>query len=973
MRRLNYWRCLGRLCYALVLGIAMCGATSAAAGQPMRLQIVGDASNPDSGVEENARLLEKSDGISIVSSAESASAVTVAPDVIVYLNHAADNDGPTRALVAFDAGTGLRIQDTQLPQSIGQVASDAILDSLRQAVDRHRHPPAATHWVSIVSTRNVDVAQERRGQIEQLSQCFERELFGAASTAILQRSQLDLGAGSSNRPRPHDRSTLLAASTLIVLDVSKVPGSTSEVSATAVLSDPSGGQQGKVTASGSINDAGALAHALAQQAEAIIAGLPAAAASNANDSIEARRFSGESRLAFSEHHWDIAASAAGAAVALAPAVREYRRELVHALTFEGVCSISPNATEGLISLSFAPPDLNWDRTLATLERASGLLLQSGDDPYAMNHLTDAAQLLHQFCITMLEQDGGFTSAGALARPDAQGQFTSPAARLSDSQNAALSRIIWNDRNYLVKVVLPAQLAAVQDNASFETYTASLMTSLGEECHIFSRSKQEYLASATKQLINWAALAGKYAPEHEEVYSLGWEDYDSAPLHWVQDLHDWERAQRPPCFGKVTKEDAVQWEKLVDALKQANAPLRLYINLENYLKRIEQPEMQVQDAPPEPAQVQIKLPPPAAAQSSPSAGEHLPLLYSRSVALIDSQVGQVDPYCINMPIAVGDQLYVVELGDRETGGNEIRVLKGPADASEPLKVVKRLGDVPDSFVQACRADGNSFFQMPRFLGSSHLILSSNSGLIFALALGDGASAMIDARKELPAEYVQSAADLGDTIYMVVANREGSTWLVSYDLRNKKMQTLSASSRGESTAPFDNIAPMSASYIWSDPPRNRIVFFAYHSTWDDATKGIWEYNATSGKFIRLLPTSYSRKEGAGGYEVKGTPVVDQKFMLLTGQRLVFDLAQNAAIDDVPTLEFPKIFESWWKRYGDPGGAGVGSGDNTIEKRVGSIHALNQLWQGGYPMYTFDVPDGRLLVADWSGIWLLTPVPL
>ncbi len=965
---------VGIVLISLVLSLGPPRVCRAATGQNTHVQIISDARGLKSTVTSLVADLDAVEGISVVRPDGPA------PDVIVELRSARGPDGLQHTLTAFDSSTGERLQDIKLPGVIGQVLNEAIVDGVRQAIDRRNHPAGATQFLGMLSVRNIDLGSAYDQQVEQLGQEVERELFKDRSVAILERSELCLlneAAPVQNRPAGPK---LLAASTLIEIDVAKLPASNAgQVQVTALLSGPAGEKQGQAGASGSLDDIATLALALAGDVEKTISQLPPASRSGAADADEATRFADESKSAFARHHWIAAANAADAALALAPAAKEYRTLLAAALMRAGVNSINPTTVADVLILELRPPDLDWDRTLKTILRASNLLLNSGDDPSALETLADTAALLHRFSIAMLEAPPPLGSnVRGLRRPDEQGQFHSPEVPLTADQCSLLTKIILNDRDYLQKVVLPQRLAAVRDNASFEAYTTSLMESLGEDCHIFCKTDSEYVQTATRQLIDWAPLAGKYALPRMDVYGLSAMEFDSAPAIWVQHYHDWANGWRPPCFAAVTPEQAREWEKVADALEQAGAPMRLYINLRNWAREVEHPAPIVDIAPAPPAASTNDAPPNSTAADRPETEKALPLLYSKSVAMIDSQAGQVDPYCINKPLIVGDQLFVVALGDAMDGGNELRLMRGTIDASAPLKIVSRLSHVSDDFVKSCRQDGNSFFQMTRFLGSGHLILSSDTGLIFVLSLGDGGEAIIDAQKDLPGSTLQSAADLGDVIYMVVSDREGATCMLSYDLHTRQVQTLFSSSRSNTVAPFDNLAPMSMSWMWSDPDHSRIVFFAYQSTWDAKAKGLWEYSAKTTQFRKLLPTTYARKEDGAGYELTGTPVVDHKFMLLTGQRLIYDLSTDAPTELVPRAfsqfkgryEWPTIFHRWWKQFGNPGGSGVGSGDNTIQRRTGGIHALSELWQGAYPMFAIDVPPTQLLVADWSGIWLLTP---
>jgi hypothetical protein len=912
-------------------------------------------------------------------------------DVVVAVKSKQAADGTVRSLVAFDGATGLRLCDIELPGVIGQVLNEASADGVRRAIDRRANFGAANQLVGVLAVRNVDLPAAHGDLPSELGMLFERELFSASGIGVLERQRLDVLNQQRSGQSKATAQCLLGASVLIELDIAQDPSAVADhLQITATLTDPSGKLLGTVNAKGTSDDVPGLAHALASAVEAALAQLPASVPAVVRGNVEANRFAAESKAAIAHDDWRTAAIDAEAAAALAPSSPRCQILLTKMLITEGVRSINPRMDSGFLLIDLRPPDLDWDSTLQTLHRGSQHLLALRRGPAELRELADSVAMLDRFCISMIEAQPvpGRISASTLTRPDDDGEFDTPKVKLTDAQRKLLSSIIWDERKYRLDVELPQKLAAVQDTASFELYSAALLESIAQDCHIFCRTRAEYSESATKRLIEWAPLAGRYATEHLDSYGLSALDLDSAPAIWVGNYHQWANAWRPPCFGKPTPADAKQWKKVADALEAAHAPERLYINLRNWAHGVENPP--ADDAEKEPAVAHAPSPPPGAPPDAPpepangpsrpanAPAQPLAMVYSKSVAIIDSSAGQNDPHCINKPIVVGDQFFVAAIGDTADGGSEIRLMESPTDASKPAQVLSRLSGLPDEFVKSCRMDGNGFFQMPRFLGSEHYILSSDTGLIIVLSRDKTAQRIVDAGKELPGKRLLAAADLGNTVYMVVSDSNAATCLVSYDLLTGHVETLASSRRGAANSPFDNMAGMSVCHMVADPQRDRIVFFAYHSTWADSAKGLWEFSRKTGQFRRLLGTEYARKEGAGGYEVAGSPVVEQKFVLMTGQTLVYDLNADAATDDTPSalvafekqLDEPEVYKSWWHRFGNPGGAGVGHGDNTLEHRVGDVHALSDLWQGCYAQFSIDVPPGQLLVADWAGVWLLTP---
>jgi hypothetical protein len=878
---------------------------------------------------------------------------------------------PRDDIVAFDAATGERLVDTPVQGETAESQGDALAAGIQAAVaklatDRHQR-----RAICLLTTRNVDLPASDNGFCGGVATLLQRELLNSPSVVVLERERL----GIMNQIRAatgdvHPDTVLRPSQVTIELDLVKSGPDGDSVLATTTLYDIHHNSLGSVHASGTPGGVGELASSLASDVLKALAAAPAGKNDPADGRLEAAQFERESQFRVAHRDWHHAAIAADAAYALMPDEPRLHILLARTLVMDGIADFQPRVDEdSLVDFSRTPANLDMDASLNRMHRATGELITAGKLPQGRSSLASTVNILQQFVVAVLEDNQG--GLAGLTRADTDGVFSSPVLKLNDEQKKVLTAVMQNYRSYTVDVDEPLARADVHDERSLVAYSTVLLRLLGDQCHIFAANSNEYTAEVAKRLPVWALLAAKYATPAVQLYGPVEELIETAAWGWCNN-HQWTNRWRPACFTKLDAVDKANWMTALEAIEKAKGPLRLSINLRPWVERIGTPPRPDELAVPRVAQIQEKP-----KQAAPAGA--LPLLFSKEDTLLNANAPDSDLELLNKPVLVGNVLYVAALAKVDDGrGREIRLLKMAADASDKANVLSRTPVAPAE-VEKMQGDPNAFFQGPHFLGSSHFMLCTYDGDIFVQPLDGKSGRHISAAKELPGKAVLAATDLGDMLYLVLTNADQTgTYMVGYDLQSGHIETLVSSLRQERKSPFDDAAPMAVPFMVSDPDRDRIVFFAYHSQWENTAKGLWEYRGT-GKFRKLRDTTYSRKENEGGYVICGSPVVDNTFILMTGvENLVYDLAADAPTKTIPDglkrfhNEFvePAIFTTWWHRYGNPGGSGVGFGDNTIERRIGDVHAFSQLWQGGYPSYSESMPDGRLLVSDETGVWLVTP---
>ena len=875
------------------------------------------------------------------------------------------------SVTAFDAASGVRLIDTAVSDSEEiDATSSAIADQIISALKKRDEQQKTSHVLCVLTSRNVDLPESASGFCESMTALFERELVHSKSMVLLERQQRSEanGANLTTTTRPAI-SPLVAAAITISLDLARA-GSTdsNDVVATAMLHDVSGRQVASTQARGKLDDALPLAEALAKQVLEAVSGVKPETMGKADVHLEAARFEREVRFRMSHGDWSQGAGAADAACALDPANTKYQINRARCLVMAGVAAFEPNVMEDTF-VAFLPPkpsDADLTAGLRLLHRGTAEMLAAGRVPGSRVELAKPLDVLEHLIGALLQEKDS-----SMHRPDRDGIFASPSWDLNGQQLDQLTLVVRDYRRYLDEVDEPQARDAVHDEETFTAYSAVLLRLLGDECHIFAGTSNQYTTQVAKRMAIWAKLAAKFAPTFVKTYGPAETLTQIAAWNWCTTPHDWLNMFRPACFGTLDATDAANWKIAIDAMEQAGAPQRFYSSLRQWDQGL--------TAPPQVAHAAAAAPKSIAAAPAPSAQKNpIGLLYTDEQTLVNVDAINSGLSLLNKPLLVEDQLYVAALAINEVDhAPEVRLLQLPADGGAAPKLLSRVS-IDQGLYDQIKGDKVGVFQARHFLGDSRFALCLE-GYIITLSLSTGAGQCISTA-QFPGNYPQAITDLGDVLFIVMTGADHGSYLISYNLKSHEVQTLASSRRREIKSPFDNLPPMAVPYMASDMPRNRIVFFAYHSQWDNATKGLWEYSAATGKFNRLRSTTYSRKEDEGGYEIAGSPVVDHTFVLYTNpEPLVYNLASDSVSNNIPPhlrffhgdYLFPKVFHDWWHLYGDPGGSGVGFGDNTIEQRIGDVRAFSELWQGGYPLFAEDRPDDHLLIADGTGVWLVKPL--
>ncbi len=885
-------------------------------------------------------------------------------DVLASIEADSTDKHVSASLVIFDTVSGVRLCDVALTDDEVEAQANASVSAIRNALQK-RAGGAKARTVCLLTVRNVDLPAAERGVCDGIGALLERSMIDSPQITLLERERLE----QVNRERAvstdsGETSPLLASVVTLEMDVARSGAATDKgIQATASLYDLNRRPLGQASAVGDIAHLRQLAASLADAVLARLAVAPIAADPRASDlrvQQEAMRFCRESHFRATHSDWAEAAVAAEAAHALDPNEPRYEVELASALIMQGVALAEAEENRARRA-GTAPPELG--PALRILRRGADELGIAGSSAGAPRELAPAVEQLENFLAGLHR---GADDRGRRT-PDNQ-PYAADRYSFNDEQVEDLQAILREYRAYSDDIEEPAVRAAVKDNETFLAYTRLLDRILGDECHLFARTSNDFTGEIARRFPAWATLAGKYWRPTNLRGPVEQLD-DNLRVYWttVRD-HAWGMARWVACWPTLDPQDIANWEAAAASIPAAHPPEQFFPGLERWISNLEAPSLSsaASHQPSEPTTV-VTVP------------KDVGLAYTEKLILVDLAGQDRDLTSVSQPAVANDAVYALVAAPVDSG-SEVRLLKFSDQGRGQRTVVSRL--LPPEIKSASGQAPHRLhlFSDLHWLCSGHFVTSESYGdhRLFVLPLGEGKSRAIDAATELPGTWVHAAADLGDTIYLEVTSEgDHGAYLVSYDLKDGSVRTLISSRRQEQASPFDNMAPMEMNFIVSDPPRQRILFYVHNSDWDKDKIGLWEYSERSGQFKKLLGTTDPSVKGAGTYQVTAGLPTDGAFVFRFREgSVVYDLNTDVMHNGLAgangpaaprTAAYP-LWNHWWQAYGAPG-QGASNGDRTIAQRIGDVHALRRLAAGAFPPYS-QMLGNRVLVADETGVWILTP---
>lgn len=148
-----------------------------------------------------------------------------------------------------------------------------------------------------------------------------------------------------------------------------------------------------------------------------------------------------------------------------------------------------------------------------------------------------------------------------------------------------------------------------------------------------------------------------------------------------------------------------------------------------------------------------------------------------------------------------------------------------------------------------------------LNKKHYIAGTNNNGILIFPLSKEKAQNISSSNGLPADYVQSLACLNGVLYAALGETRKESFIISYELKTKKMNLLASSQRLKQLSPFDNISdPFYICSMITDAPRDRLLMLLSFQTGVDPRKlsGLWDYNIKTKKWKQLqkIPFAFNQ---------------------------------------------------------------------------------------------------------------------
>ena len=219
-------------------------------------------------------------------------------------------------LVAFDALSGVRLQDVTLSERDAEDTAQKIADAVEAACAKRNRRPNTLQTICLLSVRNADLPRAMDSRCQAFAALLERSLTRSDGLAVLERNRLKHVNKDRSLPTAVQAGDLAAS--VLIIDLEVGHGQEGKgLRATAFLNDSAGKRLLESHAAVPNEDIQALASSLLTE---LLKSLKATAMpATGNRAAEARRFHHESRVLEERQDVGAALAAAESAYALEPA------------------------------------------------------------------------------------------------------------------------------------------------------------------------------------------------------------------------------------------------------------------------------------------------------------------------------------------------------------------------------------------------------------------------------------------------------------------------------------------------------------------------------------------------------------------------------------------------------------------------------------------------------------------------------
>jgi hypothetical protein len=231
-------------------------------------------------------------------------------------------------LVAFDAQSGVRLQDITLPEKAAEQAAQKVAEAVRAACAKRNRRPDTLQTVCLLAVRNADLPRAMDSRCQALATMLERSLVRSDSLVVLERKRLEHVNKERTLPVANEGGELAVSVLTIDLEIGRGPEGKG-LRATAFVNDAAGKRIAKPQVLEADRNIATLSETLVTE---LLKSLRASAVPPIGDrSAEARRFCREARILRGQINWPAALAAAESAYALNPRDPTNLRQLELAL------------------------------------------------------------------------------------------------------------------------------------------------------------------------------------------------------------------------------------------------------------------------------------------------------------------------------------------------------------------------------------------------------------------------------------------------------------------------------------------------------------------------------------------------------------------------------------------------------------------------------------------------------------------
>jgi hypothetical protein len=245
-----------------------------------------------------------------------------------------------------------------------------------------------------------------------------------------------------------------------------------------------------------------------------------------------------------------------------------------------------------------------------------------------------------------------------------------------------------------------------------------------------------------------------------------------------------------------------------------------------------------------------------AQADPSAAPDRFTSLRGAQTLIDIYPNKEGIVWLHQPVVDKGTVYVAGIEIRGTPARHavrlVRLTPDKEDKWEGRKIEVSLRNQPWA------GTAEKPFRLGIYFGTSACVydgryyLGTREHGIFAFPFNDGEPERITTAEGLPSNFVQGLACFEGKLYAYLGEPENhlfgkDSYIVAWDLRQRKCEVLASSRRKEKRSPFDDNRPLLSNFFRTDAKRKQILFAAQAQ---HPLNGLWAFDVQKKTFKRLF---------------------------------------------------------------------------------------------------------------------------